>query len=69
LWHTAHSLTPTISVAFDQLNSKNYPEFLKDVWTFKKQESTVKAVAMYSYAFVAGLGCKIGDSISKKSAR
>ncbi len=69
LWHTAHSLTPTISVAFDQLNSKNYPEFLKDVWTFKKQDSTLKAVAMYSYAVVAGLGCKVSDSMARKAAR
>jgi len=69
LWHTAHSLTPTISVAFDQLNSKNYPEFLKDVWAFKKQESTLKALAMYSYAVVAGLGCKINDAMAKKASR
>lgn len=66
LWHTAHSLTPTISVAFDQLNSKNYPEFLKDVWTFKKHEGTLKAVAMYGYAVVAGLGCKISDSMAAR---
>jgi histone arginine demethylase JMJD6 len=69
LWHTAHSLTPTISVAFDQLNSKNYPEFLKDVWAFKKQDSTLKAMAMYSYAVVAGIGCKISDSMAKKPIR
>jgi len=28
-WHSAYSLTPTISVAFDTLNSKNHKEFMK----------------------------------------
>lgn len=52
-WHTAYSLTPTISVAFDTLNSKNHKEFMKDVWTFKSRDSKLKAVAMYGYASLA----------------
>lgn len=60
-WHTAYSRTQTISVAFDQLNGKNYPDFMRDVWTFKKQQSTLKAVAMYSYAWVAGQVCRVGE--------
>ncbi|HEX8328312.1 MAG TPA: cupin-like domain-containing protein [Hymenobacter sp.] len=61
-WHTAYSLTNTISVAFDQLNSKNYPDFLRDVWDFKKRQSTMKAVAMYSYAWLAGKVCRLADA-------
>jgi len=65
-WHTAYSLTPTISVAFDQLNSKNFKDFMKDVWIFKKREGTMKALAYYGYAWLAGQTCKIGDSLSAK---
>jgi len=65
-WHTAHSLTPTISVAFDTLNSKNHKEFMKDVWTFKKRDSKLKAVAMYAYAAVATQSCKIGEALRGK---
>jgi histone arginine demethylase JMJD6 len=60
-WHTAYSLTPTISVAFDQLNSKNYKEFVRDVWYFKKKESRVKAMAKASYAWLAGQACKMDN--------
>lgn len=52
-WHTAYSLTPTISVAFDSLNSKNHKDFMKDVWTFKRRDGAAKALAMYSYAWMA----------------
>lgn len=64
-WHTAYSLTPTISVAFDQLNSKNYPDFMKDVWTFSKKHSKPKALAKYGYAWLAGQSCKIKESLGK----
>ena len=60
-WHSAYSLTPTISVAFDTLNSKNHKEFMKDVWVFKKRQGTAKALAMYSYAWVATQGSKIKE--------
>jgi len=58
-WHTSCSLTPTIAVAFDTLNGKNYKEFMKDVWTIKSRHSKLKAVAMYSYAMVAANVCKM----------
>ena len=64
VWHSAYSLTPTISVAFDQLNSKNFPGFMEDVWYFKNQESSkVKALAAYVYALASGTMCKIKDSV------
>lgn len=59
-WHSAYSLTPTISVAFDQLNFKNHKDFLKDVWSFKRRLGLTKALTMYSYAW---LGCKMGDNL------
>ena len=59
-WHSAYSLTPTISVAFDQLNNKNYSEFMKDVWSFKRSESNfLKAIGWYSYAWLGAQVCRI----------
>ncbi|TWI96323.1 Cupin-like domain-containing protein [Mucilaginibacter frigoritolerans] len=66
-WHTAYSLTPTISVAFDTLNSKNHKEFMKDVWTFKSRQSRAKAVAMYSYAWLATQSSKISESFEGRA--
>ncbi|MBA3827877.1 MAG: cupin-like domain-containing protein [Taibaiella sp.] len=57
-WHSAYSLTPTISVAFDQLNSRNYKDFMKDVWVLKKREGFAKAMGMYLYAKLGGQMCK-----------
>jgi len=68
-WHSAYSLTPTISVAFDQLNRKNYKDFMKDVWVFKKRQGTMKAIQMYSYAWFAGQTCKLGDALGTKRAK
>ncbi|HEX8019033.1 cupin-like domain-containing protein [Mucilaginibacter sp.] len=65
-WHSAYSLTPTISVAFDTLNNKNHKEFMKDVWTFKSRDSKAKAVAMYSYAWVATQLSKMTDKSTVK---
>ncbi|MBP7514962.1 MAG: cupin-like domain-containing protein [Flavobacteriales bacterium] len=61
IWHTAKSLEPTISVAFDLLNAQNFPLFLKDVWGFKKREGTMKALAATSYAAIGGALCRMGD--------
>lgn len=57
VWHSAYSVTPTISVAFDQLNSKNFPSFMNDVWHFKKQNGKIKAMAAYTYAMLSGIKC------------
>jgi hypothetical protein len=65
-WHSAYSLTPTISVAFDTLNNKNHKEFMKDVWTFKSRDSKAKAVAMYSYAWLATQLSKLADKSTVK---
>ena len=65
-WHSAYSLTPTISVAFDQLNNRNFPDFMKDVWAFKRREGLPKAVMFYAYALLAGQICKAGDVLNIK---
>ncbi|UOE51812.1 cupin-like domain-containing protein [Mucilaginibacter sp. SMC90] len=65
-WHSAYSLTPTISVAFDTLNNKNHKEFMKDVWTFKSRDSKAKAIAMYGYAWVATQLSKMADKSTVK---
>jgi len=62
-WHTAFSLTPSISVAFDQLNDKNFKDFITDVWTFRKKESRVRAIAKTSYAWLAGQACKLDNNL------
>lgn len=64
IWHSAYSLNPTISVAFDQLNHKNFPLFMNDVWHFKKEASRPKAAVAYLYALAAGAGCRIKDNIN-----
>ena len=63
IWHTAKSLEPTISVAFDLLNDHNFPLFLKDVWSFKRRNGLAKAVAATGYAAVGGVVCRVGDAL------
>ncbi len=65
IWHTAKSLEPTISIAFDLLNSHNFPQFIKDVWWFRRNNKA-KALAHCSYALMAGTACKLGDWVGVK---
>ncbi|MFI5151882.1 MAG: cupin-like domain-containing protein [Chitinophagales bacterium] len=66
-WHSAYSLSPTISVAFDQLNRKNYKDFLKDVWMFKSRDGRMKAIAKYGYAWLAGQSCMLAESLKSNN--
>jgi len=66
IWHTAKSLEPTISIAFDLLNQQNFPAFLKDVWGFRKDDSKLKAAAVTGYAAIGGAMCWMGDKVGKK---
>ena len=66
IWHSAYSLTPTISVAFDQLSSKNAKDFINDVWHIKKDHGKLRAAIHTGYAAVACLGCQLGDMIGLK---
>jgi histone arginine demethylase JMJD6 len=66
IWHSAYSLTPTLSVAFDQLNSHNSIDFIKDVWKLKKDYGKLKAAYNVAHATMACMACKIGDSFGVK---
>jgi hypothetical protein len=66
-WHTAYSVTFTISVAFDQLNRKNFPDFMKDVWKFGIRQNKKKALARYGYAWMAGQTCKLTEVFKSAS--
>jgi histone arginine demethylase JMJD6 len=67
IWHSSESLTPSISVIFDQINRSNFSEWTKDVWQYKKQGNKVKAVvSMGYYAVAANLLCRIGDALGIK---
>jgi histone arginine demethylase JMJD6 len=61
-WHSAYSLGPTISVAFDQLNSKNFKDFLRDVWSLRSKQGKIAALKSYSYAWLAGQSCKLSHN-------
>jgi histone arginine demethylase JMJD6 len=66
LWHSAESLTPSISVIFDQINSRNYSNYMKDVWDFKKGTNNIKKVAMMGYYAMARIVCQLGDAFNVK---
>ncbi len=67
IWHSSESLSPSISVIFDQLNSRNFNDWTRDVWQYKKKDNKVKAlISMGYYAVAANLLCRIGDAIGIK---
>ncbi|GAB2604994.1 cupin-like domain-containing protein [Spirosoma areae] len=53
-WHTARSLTPTISVALDCLNASNWPNFMREVNTNMNQRKPRLAKAVQAYLSVLG---------------
>jgi histone arginine demethylase JMJD6 len=64
IWHSSESLSPSISVIFDQLNSSNFGYWIKDVWDFKKKGNKLKAVLSVAYySVVANVLCRIGDAL------
>ncbi len=66
IWHSAYSLTPTLSVAFDQLSSHNSLDFIKDVWKLKKEYGKIKAAYNVGYATMSCMACKVGDIMGIK---
>lgn len=66
-WHTARSLTPTISVALDCLNASNWERFTKEVGGNMNQDrpKRIKAVQLYLSALGSMLGMleKAGISV------
>jgi histone arginine demethylase JMJD6 len=53
-WHTARSLTPTISVALDSLNASNWKNFMNEVDMNMQQRKPKLAKAVQAYLSVAG---------------
>lgn len=53
-WHTARSLTPTISVALDCLNASNWKNFMQEVDTNMQQRKPQLAKAVKTYLSVLG---------------
>ena len=48
-WHTARSLTMTISIAFDQLGPDNWNDFVGDVVAQKRRERRAVAAALLGF--------------------
>lgn len=53
-WHTARSLTPTISVALDCLNASNWKNFMREVDLNMQQRKPKLAKAVNTYLSVLG---------------
>jgi len=53
-WHSARSLSLTLSVAFDQLDGKNMPAFTRDVMTYKRRTLS-RRMAYGAYFSVLGV--------------
>lgn len=53
-WHTARSLTPTISVALDCLNASNWKNFMNEVAMNMQQRKPQLAKAVQAYLSVLG---------------
>jgi histone arginine demethylase JMJD6 len=67
IWHSSESLTPSISVIFDQINKRNFSKWTHDVWQFKKKGNKVKAfLSLGYYAVAANILCRLGDALNVK---
>lgn len=61
-WHTARSVTPTISVAYDLLNASNWQQFSDDVHFMVSRKKPFKASVISAYLKVAGM---VMDALGK----
>ncbi|WP_332368962.1 cupin-like domain-containing protein [Spirosoma telluris] len=53
-WHTARSLTPTISVALDSLNASNWKNFMNEVDMNMQKHRPKLAKVVQGYLSIAG---------------
>jgi hypothetical protein len=53
-WHTAHSLTATVSVALDSLNASNWDRFKAEVDIKVSKKSSIIAKMVHIYLFIVG---------------
>jgi histone arginine demethylase JMJD6 len=63
IWHTASCLSPSISVIFDQINARNYADYVTDVWHEKKRTNFFKAAAVLAYLKTAKGLLLLGDML------
>lgn len=68
-WHTAHSLTSTISIAQDSLNTSNLSQFKKEVFLNLSKRRSIKAelAKIYLSVIVTVIRCLDFVGIKKKN--
>ncbi len=63
-WHTAHSVTPTISVALDCLNDSNWKNFIGEVDIMMSRQKPLKAKVAKAYLQVVGAILKTTEAMN-----
>jgi hypothetical protein len=66
-WHTARSLTVTISVAFDQLETGNWADFRQDLFAQRAPRSRFKAHLVDTWLALAGQVLTLGERALRRS--
>ncbi|MES2445841.1 MAG: cupin-like domain-containing protein [Bacteroidota bacterium] len=66
IWHTTVGMGQNISLIFDQLNAENFSDWCKDLYTIKKDDSKLKANAIYTMAKGLGGLCKMRQILGAK---
>lgn len=54
-WHSARSLTPTISVAFDLLNNSNWSQFTEEIAGMSRKTKPLTALAAKTFLISEGI--------------
>ncbi len=62
-WHTAKSLTPTVSIALDLLTNANWNAFREDVKFETSKRSKTKALLLDTYLAVAGIAFNLLEKL------
>ncbi len=62
-WHTARSLTPTISVALDALNASNWEQYRREVKTMMDPRKKLKTVAAQAYLATLGTVLSVTERV------
>ncbi len=66
VWHTTVGMSQNISLIFDQLNAQNSAAWAEDMYTIKKDQSTVKALLAFAFAKTAGALFSMGEAVGVK---
>lgn len=66
MWHTTMAYGQNISTIIDQMNSSNFNNWLKDVYSYKAHYSKPRAVLDFVAATAIGAACWIGDKTGVK---